>query len=143
MQQVYLINYYYYIIFITYIIVVKTLRGRHKYGATSGNQYAAWRRSKITRVTRNSLTWVRLYSGADIFADYIWRSRLLSRSEENKNVVTNLLRQCGHCLHKGGNVVKAVRGQHKYGATSGNQYAARRCSKITRVTRTSLTWVRV
>ena len=29
----------------------------------------------------------------------------------------------------------ALRGRHKYGATSGNQYAARRCSMITRLTR--------
>ena len=124
-------------------IVVKALwnalRGRHKYGATNGNQYAARRCSTITRLTRNSLTRVRVYSGAAIFAHYIWRSRLLSRSEENKNVVTDLMRQCKHCLHKeGGSVVKALwnalRKRHKYGATSGNQYAARRCSMITRLT---------
>ena len=94
----------------------------------------------ITRLIRNSLTRVRVRWGAAIFARYIWRSRLLNRSEENKNVVTNLMRQCGHCLHKeGGSVVKAqwnaLRGRHKYGAKSGNQYAARRCSMITRLTR--------
>ena len=70
------------------------LQGRHKYGATSGNQYAARRCSMITRLTRNSLTRVRVYSGAAIFAHYIWRSRLLSRSEEIENVVTDLMRQC-------------------------------------------------
>ena len=31
----------------------------------------------------------------------------------------------------------ALRGRHKYGATNGNQYAARRCSIITRLTRDS------
>ena len=31
----------------------------------------------------------------------------------------------------------ALRGRHKYGATSRNQYAARRCSMITRLTRNS------
>ena len=39
-------------------------------------------------------------------------------------------------------VVKAqwneLRGRHKYGATSENQYAARRCSMITRLTRNSI-----
>ena len=58
------------------------------------------------------------------------------------------MRQCEHCLHKeGGSVVKALwnalRGRHKYGATNGNQYAARRCSMITRLTLDSLTRVRV
>ena len=91
---------------------------------------------------------VRVRWGAANFARYIWRSRLLSRSEENENVVTDLMQQCGHCLHKeGGSVVKvlwnALRGRHKYGATNGNQYAARRCSMITRLTRNSLTRVRV
>ena len=124
------------------------LRGRHKYGATNENQYAARRCSKITRLTRNSLTRVRVRRGAANFAHYIWRSRLLSRGEEIENVVTDLMRQCGHCLHKeGGSVVKALwnalRGRHKYGATIGNQYAARRCSMMTRLTRDSLTWVRV
>ena len=32
----------------------------------------------------------------------------------------------------------ALRGRHKYGATNGNQYAARRCSMITRRTRNSI-----
>ena len=58
------------------------------------------------------------------------------------------MRKCGHCLHKeGGSVVKAIwnalRGRHKYGATNGNQYAARRSSMITCLTRNSLTRVRV
>ena len=35
------------------------LRGQHKHGAMNGNQYAA-RRSMITRLTRNSLTRVRV-----------------------------------------------------------------------------------
>ena len=49
------------------------LRGRHtrKYGARNGNQYAARRRSMITRLTRNSLTRVRVRWGAAIFARYI------------------------------------------------------------------------
>ena len=59
---------------IDYSSVVKALwnalRGRHKYGATSGNQYAARRCSMITRLTRNSLTRIRVYSGAAIFARY-------------------------------------------------------------------------
>ena len=98
----------------------------------------------ITRLTWDSLTRVRVRWGAAIFALYIWRSRLLSRSEENENVVTDLMRQCRHCLHKeGGSVVKALwnalRGRHKYGATNGNQNAALRCSMITRLTRDSLT----
>ena len=78
------------------------LGGRHKYGATNGNQNAARRCSMITRLTRNSRTWVWVRWGAAIFAHYIWRSRLLSRSEENKNIVTNLLRHCGYsyCLTK-------------------------------------------
>ena len=50
--------------------------------------------------------------------------------------------QCRPCLREG-SVVKALwnalRRRHKYGATSGNQYAARRCSMITRLTRDSLT----
>ena len=41
-----------------------------KYGATNGNRYAAWRCSNITRLTRNSLTWVRVHWGAAIFAHY-------------------------------------------------------------------------
>ena len=117
------------------------LRGRHKYGAMNGNQYAARRCSMITCLTRNSLTWVRVRWGAAIFAHYIWRSRLLSRNEENK--MSSLIRQCGHCLHKeGGSVVKALwnalRRRHKYGATNGNQYAARRCLMITLHTRNSI-----
>ena len=73
----------------------------------------------------------------------MWKS---SRSEENKNVVTNLMRQWGHCLHKEKcNIVKALwnalRGRHKYGATTRN--AARRCSMITHLTRNSLSRVRV
>ena len=55
-------------------IVVKALwnalRGRHKYGAMNGNQYAARRCSMITRLTRNSLTRVRVRWGAAIFAHY-------------------------------------------------------------------------
>ena len=46
------------------------LRGRHKYGAINGNQYAARRCSMITRLTRNSLTRVRVRWGAAIFAHY-------------------------------------------------------------------------
>ena len=46
------------------------LRGRHKYGATNGNQYAARRCSMITRLTRDSLTLVRVRWGAAIFAHY-------------------------------------------------------------------------
>ena len=46
------------------------LRGRRKYGATNGNQYAARRCSMITRLTRNSLTRVRVRWGAAIFAHY-------------------------------------------------------------------------
>ena len=46
------------------------LRGRHKYGATSGNQYAARLCSMITRLTQNSLTRVRVRWGAAIFAHY-------------------------------------------------------------------------
>ena len=60
----------------------------------------------------------------------------------------NLMRKCGHCLHKvGGSVVEALwnalQKRHKYGAINENQNAARRCSMITRLTRNSLTWVRV
>ena len=71
-----------------------------------------------------------------------------ARKLKMSSVVTDLMRQCGHCLHKeGGSVVKArwnaLRGRHKDGAMNGNQYAARRCSMITRLTRNSLTWVRV
>ena len=66
-----------------------------------------------------------------ILSHYICPSRLLSRSEENKNVVTNLMRQCGHCLNKeGGSVVKRYGMRYegdKHGATNENQYAARRC----------------
>ena len=60
----------------------------------------------------------------------------------------NLMRQCGHCLHKEGcSVVEALWNalwkQHKYFATNENQYAARRCSMITRLICDLLTWVRV
>ena len=44
------------------------LRRRHKYGATSENQYAARRCSMITRLTRNSLTRVRVRLGAAILS---------------------------------------------------------------------------
>ena len=55
-------------------IVVKALwnalRGRHKYGATNGNQCAARRCSMITCLTRNSLTQVRVHWGTAIFDFY-------------------------------------------------------------------------
>ena len=35
-------------------------------------------------------------------------------------------------------VWNALRERHKYGGSSGNQYAARRCTMITRLTRNSL-----
>ena len=58
----------------THTSVVKALwnalRGRHKYGAMNGNQYAARHCSMITRLTRDSLTWVRVRRGAAIFAHY-------------------------------------------------------------------------
>ena len=43
----------------------------NKYGATSGNQYAARHCSILTRLTRYSLTRVRVHYGAAIFAHYI------------------------------------------------------------------------
>ena len=83
------------------------LRGRHKYCATNRNQYAAWRCSMITSLTRNSIGTGSSPLGSSNFWFLHLASRLLSRSDENKNFVT--MRQCGHCLHKeGGSVVKAL-----------------------------------
>ena len=52
-------------------------------------------------------------------------------------------RKCLQINVKNNYVVKALwnarRGRHKYGETNGNQYAARRCSMKTRLTRNSLT----
>ena len=59
-----------------------------KYGAMNGNQYAARRCSKITRRTRNSIGTGSSPLGSSNFCSLHLASRLLSRSEENKNVVS-------------------------------------------------------
>ena len=64
------------------------LRGRHKYGATNGNQYAARRSSMIsliTRRTRNSIgssSRVRVHWGAAIFDFYMYIFRFGGSSME-------------------------------------------------------------
>ena len=83
----------------------------------------------------------------------LWFESLLFGAFNNcKNEATELPNSILSLMYSAGNrtckskllkffdiVVKALwnalRGRHKYGATSGNQYAARRCSMITRLTR--------